>query len=1317
MSAYSSYSSSYPGAPAAQPAPAYPRHMVTAVLVSHDGERWLPQTLAGLLGQDRPVQRILAADTGSTDDSPRLLAEAVGNESVVPLARRAGFGTAVNEVLRGSRPLQPADLPYPVAAAGYDAYGSYGGGPGAPAGAAATGGRFGDPLGHHDELAAEQSGSAATEPVEWLWLLHDDCEPQTDALRQLLRIADSTPTAGVVGPKLRAWYDRRQLLEVGVSIARSGRRWTGLDRREQDQGQRDQVRPVLSVSSAGMLIRRDVFERIGGFDQALPLMRDDVDLCWRVSAAGHRVIVAPDAVLRHAEAASRERRPIDSWSSHPHRVDKAGAVYTLLANARGLLLPYVFLRILLSTVVRVLAYTVGKVPGQALDELAGLGHVLVRLPKVLAARARRARTRARHEALDDRSLFPAPGATTRMTLEQLVGDLAGRASNEAFASRHGGGSVESGPTDDDSDFLEVEQFARLRRIARRPAPVLFAVLLVVALFACRGLIGGVLSGGALLPAGGGASDLWSRYGDAWHTVGGGSTAGSPPYLGLLAALATLLLGKANLAVSLLLVLALPLAGVSAYLVTRPLIDSRLVRAWAATGYAFLPAATGAVAQGRLGTAMLAVLLPPLGRAAAIAVGLGIRSETAARGGRPGWRSAWVAALLLSVATAFVPLSWVLGLVFAAAVLAHAVLRGGPFGAGADAVRGLGPRCLAIVGTPVVVLAPWSLGVLGHPGRLLLEAGTAGAVGQLPTSFDLLTLDPGGSGTVPGALGLGVLLAALAALLRSDRRRAVLAAWGAAAVAVVGGVLVAGAQVSPGPGQQPVNAWSGPAMLVAGIALLAAAAIGADGARERVTGNDFGWRQPVAAVVLAAAVLGPLCSAGWWLVRGAADPVGRGSTTLLPAFVAEDASSVDRVRTLVLKPSADGASVDWSLDTGGGPQLGDAEIADASSPAGGLDAVVGSLLSGSGGDPVSRLQSYGVQYVMVRQPLPSSFATALDGTAGLDRLNQVAGLTTWRLDDTVSRVAIEPPGYGTAKAAASSSAPAASAGSAPVAVPAGEVDVRATIPSGLQGRVLRLADRADSGWQATLDGKPLTPTTADGWAQGFQLPTDGGRLVVSYSGGILHKLWIAAQALLGAVLLILAMPGRRDRMDDDLPEGEAASAFADVPPVPGSRRARRLAAAAGAGEPGAAGEPGPGGYAPPAGEPDPADPYAPAGAGAGYPDYSEGAGYPEPGGYPGPTGYPDYPADPGAAPAPPGYQGWDPYGVPDPGTAPTGTPGYGFPAQARPEHDEPATYGTLAPDDPWLADGGQGNPGHPGYHPGHQGYQGYQDGDYRRGDGS
>lgn len=266
--------------------------MVTAVLVSHDGARWLPEALAGLLGQERPVQNAVAADTGSADDSAQLLTEALGADRVVHLARRTGFGQAVEEATRTAGVLTPDDLPYLKRPSGWD------------------------PVTRtwRDD-AYDMPDLPHGEPEQWLWLLHDDCAPEPDALAQLLRVVENEAELGkevaVIGPKLRGWYDRRALLEVGVTIANSGRRWTGLDRREQDQGQHDHVHPVLSVSTAGMLIRRDVFEELGGFDRRLPLMRDDVDLCWRAQSAGHHVLVAPEAVVRHAEASSRERRTVD----------------------------------------------------------------------------------------------------------------------------------------------------------------------------------------------------------------------------------------------------------------------------------------------------------------------------------------------------------------------------------------------------------------------------------------------------------------------------------------------------------------------------------------------------------------------------------------------------------------------------------------------------------------------------------------------------------------------------------------------------------------------------------------------------------------------------------------------------------------------------------------------------------------------------------------------------------------------------------------------------------------------------------------------
>src|SRR5947208_7258942 len=73
----------------------YERHRVTAVLVSHDGARWLPYVLEALGRLARAPQRVVAVDTGSTDESRELLAEALGASAVLELPGSTGFGAAV----------------------------------------------------------------------------------------------------------------------------------------------------------------------------------------------------------------------------------------------------------------------------------------------------------------------------------------------------------------------------------------------------------------------------------------------------------------------------------------------------------------------------------------------------------------------------------------------------------------------------------------------------------------------------------------------------------------------------------------------------------------------------------------------------------------------------------------------------------------------------------------------------------------------------------------------------------------------------------------------------------------------------------------------------------------------------------------------------------------------------------------------------------------------------------------------------------------------------------------------------------------------
>ncbi|MFI5999287.1 glycosyltransferase family 2 protein [Streptomyces sp. NPDC051366] len=1189
--------------------PEFPRHVVTAVLVTHDGARWLPRTLAGLLGQERPAQSHVAADTGSADESARLLGEALGEDRVLHLARRTGFGAAVDEAARTAGTLSPEDLPYLKRPSGWD-----------PVSRTWRDDAYDLPELPHGE------------PVQWLWLLHDDSAPEPDALTELLRVAEDNPDAAVIGPKLRGWYDKKQLLEAGVTIARSGRRWTGLDRREQDQGQHDQVRPVLSVSTAGMLVRRDVYEALGGFDRRLPLMRDDVDLCWRAQSAGHTVLVAPDAVLRHAEASARERRTVDCagrTSASPHRVDKAGAVYTVLANSSGRALPYVLLRLLVGTVLRTLAYLVGKAPGQAVDEITGLLATLLRPGRILGARRRRGRPAVPAKEL--RPLFPPPGASLRANAEQLAGYFGGdRDTDTAAIGRHGG-AVESGPGGDDADYLEIEQFARLKRIARNPAPVLFALLLLVSVIACRALLGGgSLMGGALLPAPDSGLALWRSYTDDWQPVAAGSTAGAPPYLAVLGAFATLLFGSTSAALTLLLVCSVPLAGLTAYFASRPLVDSRLLRAWAAVAYAFLPAVTGALAGGRLGTAVLAILLPLIARSAVAAFGF-----AGAEGDRGSRRPVWTYTLLLTLATAFTPVVWLLAAVLGTAAL---VLRRAEW-------KTYGLRLPATLAVPLLVLAPWSLTLLMHPGRLLHEAGLPYGSGSA-TALDLLGISPGGPRTAGGLLLIGIVLAALAALLRAQRRFAVRTAWAAALAALLLAVVV------------NRTGWAGPATLVYGLALLAAAAVGAEGAKERVAASSFGWRQPLAALIALGAVAGPLLGAAGWMISGADGPLERRDPVQVPAFVAEESGTRDQARTLVLGGTSP-ATVSYTLVRGSGGRLGDAELAAAAGSSPQLDKVVSSLVAGSGADQTDQLSGFAIRYILVRDGAPQQMRKVLDATPGLSRLSQLDGSALWRVDRQVARAAIV----------------SGKPGEAPIPVASGPVEAHTKIPAGEAGRVLRIADRAAPGWQATLDGKSLKPKTLDGWAQGFELPAAGGRLDLVHEDALTRTAWHWAQGLLALVLLVMALPGRRASLDDDLPEEEAEAADGSAAGEAGEgRRARRLraeaesaaAATAAAEEPsGAVADPyaeipaqpvygeetyayqayGDQGYTY---EQQPQQPYVPAPAQA--PEYEQ---YPYPQqGYDDPQGYPQQPQQQ-PYPYPPYEQPYDTYGQHDP--RPDGSP--------------------------------------------------------------
>jgi GT2 family glycosyltransferase len=324
--------------------------------------------------------------------------------------------------------------------------------------------------------AARPSGPAGgpaggpADGTEWVWLLHDDCEPAPDALEQLLAGAGRSRLSAVLGPKLKDLSDRRVVREAGITTDRAGRRLTGVEPGEIDQGQHDGSRAVLAVSSAGMLVRRDVWNQLGGFDANLPLFRDDVDFCWRAHAAGYEVRVITDAVVYHRELAARQIRKTPATGGHPRMLDRRSALYVFAVNLPLWPMLGVLAGCMAGSVVRAAWYLLTKQQGRAAAHLGAVGWLL-RHPLLLRRERRRRAADRKHGYAVLRGQLPR-ARTLGLLAESAMGMLS-RGSGYNTGGLHHAMVDEPG---DDMPLPATDSVAR--RVFTSPGVLLFAGLAV-----------------------------------------------------------------------------------------------------------------------------------------------------------------------------------------------------------------------------------------------------------------------------------------------------------------------------------------------------------------------------------------------------------------------------------------------------------------------------------------------------------------------------------------------------------------------------------------------------------------------------------------------------------------------------------------------------------------------------------------------------------------------------------------------------------------------------------------------------------------------
>ncbi|MGB6163259.1 MAG: glycosyltransferase [Pseudonocardiaceae bacterium] len=149
--------------------------------------------------------------------------------------------------------------------------------------------------------------------------LNNDARPHRDWVRAAVEVLHAEPDVAAVASKVLDWDGER------IDYVDGGLTWYGMGYKpnvgKPDDGAHDTARDVLFGTGAALLVRREVFTRLGGFDERFFMFGEDVDLGWRLNLRGYRVRYEPASIAYHRHHASL------------HGADPARETYLLERNA------------------------------------------------------------------------------------------------------------------------------------------------------------------------------------------------------------------------------------------------------------------------------------------------------------------------------------------------------------------------------------------------------------------------------------------------------------------------------------------------------------------------------------------------------------------------------------------------------------------------------------------------------------------------------------------------------------------------------------------------------------------------------------------------------------------------------------------------------------------------------------------------------------------------------------------------------------------------------------------------------------------------
>jgi hypothetical protein len=245
--------------------------------------------------------------------------------------------------------------------------------------------------------------------------------------------------------------------------------------------------------------------------------------------------------------------------------------------------------------------------------------------------------------------------------------------------------------------------------------------------------------------------------------------------------------------------------------------------------------------------------------------------------------------------------------------------------------------------------------------------------------------------------VGVLLAALAGLVRPDTRRRVLGCWVVATLALALVTLLAPVRATPPGSAEEQPLWLGFPVLLVQAALVCAAAIAGSGVGARFRGASFGWRQPLGAAVVLAAVLTPVAGVGWWVTAGDRGPLDRNPAPGVPADLTEAAALDPLAGVLVVRGSSD-ERLGYVLLRGPGMRLGDDSVLPPPDRTRSLTEVLRRLAGTPEPADVETLAGHGVAFVYAPPAADPELAGNLDSLARIAPASALRpGSRAWQLE--------------------------------------------------------------------------------------------------------------------------------------------------------------------------------------------------------------------------------------------------------------------------------------------------------------------------------